>query len=385
MSSARRTPVLMRRVTAAVALTVSVTLMITGCAAPDEPEPAPAPSASPSTPSPTPTAEPLPTPPVIGERSELSSGLEAPWSIAFAGETPLISQRDNAMIRERLSDGSLRDVGHVSGVQHGGEGGLLGIATAPGTQASDALYVYSTGSDGNRVQRFDLTGDAGSYGLGDAETILENLPAGWSHNGGRLAFGPDDMLYVSVGDAGDTGHSQNRDSLAGKILRIAPDGSIPDDNPFDGSAVWSYGHRNVQGMTWDDDGTMYASEFGQDDWDELNVIEPGENYGWPTVEGIAEQSDFVDPVQQWTPAEASPSGIAHVRGMLFIANLRGASVRTVDITDLGSSETLYRDEIGRIRDVVAAPDGSVWFISNNTDGRVTPNEGDDRIFRIQLD
>lgn len=385
MRSARRAPAHARRVMAAVSLTATATLALSACAAADEPEPTPAPTTSPFTPTPTPTEEPLPTPPVIGERSELSSGLEAPWSIAFAGETPLFSQRDNGMIRERLSDGSLRDVGHVPGVQHGGEGGLLGIATAPGDAAASHLYVYSTGGEGNRVQRFELTGDAGSYGLGDAETILGGLPSGWSHNGGRLAFGPDGMLYISVGDAGDTGHSQNRDSLAGKILRIAPDGSIPSDNPFEGSAVWSTGHRNVQGMTWDDEGTMYASEFGQDTWDELNIIEPGKNYGWPIVEGIAGQSDFVDPVQQWAPADASPSGIAHVRGMLFIANLRGASVRTVDITDLGASETLYRDEIGRIRDVVAAPDGSVWFISNNTDGRVTPNEGDDRIFRIQLD
>lgn len=382
MSSRIPTP---QHLVRALAVTAVIALGLSGCAESDDPTPTPTTASPPPTSTPTPTAEPLPTPPVIGERSELSSNLDAPWSIAFAGEVALISQRDNGLIRERLSDGSLRDVGQVSGVQHGGEGGLLGIATEPGDGVPSHVYVYSTGGDGNRIQRFELTGDSGSFGLGDAETILGGLPSGWSHNGGRLAFGPDGMLYASVGDAGDTGHSQDRDSLGGKILRIASDGSIPDDNPFDDSAVWSYGHRNVQGMTWDDDGVMYASEFGQDTWDELNVIEPGKNYGWPAVEGIAEAEGYVDPVQQWAPADASPSGIAHVRGMLFIANLRGASVRTVDIEDLGASEVLYRDDIGRIRDAVAAPDGSVWFVSNNTDGRVTPNEGDDRIFRIQLD
>ena len=369
-----------------VVIAAVASLSLLGCGSAD---PTPTQSPGPITQSPppttTPTGTPPPTPPVIGERSELSQGLEAPWSIAFAGEAPLISQRDNGVIRERLSDGSLRDVGTVPGVQHGGEGGLLGIATDPADDSSSHLYVYSTAPDGNRVQRFTLEGNEGELSLGSSETLLANLPAGWSHNGGRLAFGPDGHLYVSVGDAGDTAHSQNIDSLAGKILRIRQDGSVPADNPFEGSPVWSYGHRNVQGMTWDDKGVMYASEFGQDTWDELNIIEAGKNYGWPTVEGAANQDGFVDPVQQWTPADASPSGIAHVRGTLFIANLRGMSIRTVEIDDLGSSETLYRDEVGRIRDVVAAPDGSVWFLSNNTDGRITPNEGDDRIFRVQLD
>ena len=370
----------------ALAVVTAAVILTSACASQEAPPAEP--SRAPVTPSPsptqTPTPEPLPSPPVIGERTEISANLAAPWSIAFVDETALISQRDNGVIRERLSDGSLRDVGTVAGVQHGGEGGLLGIATESGDSAPEHLYVYSTAADGNRVQRFELTGESGSFGLGAAETLLGGLPSGWSHNGGRLAFGPDGMLYIGVGDAGNPALSQDPASLAGKILRIAPDGSIPSDNPFDGSAVWSLGHRNVQGMTWDETGVMYASEFGQDTWDELNVIEAGANYGWPNVEGIAGDNGYVDPVQQWAPADASPSGITHVRGMLFIANLRGSNIRVVEIDNLAESQTLYRDDIGRIRDVVAAPDGSVWFISNNTDGRVEPRDGDDRIYRIQL-
>ena len=157
--------------------------------------------------------------------------------------------------------------------------------------------------------------------------VLDGLPAAGNHNGGRIAFGPDGMLYAGAGDAAQGDRAQDLDSLGGKILRMTPDGGIPDDNPFAGSLVYSYGHRNVQGLAWTEDGTMFATEFGQDTWDELNIIEAGGNYGWPIVEGQGGGDEFIDPVQQWRPDAASPSGMAIIGGTIFIANLRGEVLR----------------------------------------------------------
>ena len=162
---------------------------------------------------------------------------------------------------------------------------------------------------------------------------------------------------------------------------------MPADNPFPGSYVYTFGHRNPQGIGWDSSGRMYASEFGQNAWDELNVIEPGGNYGWPEVEGMAEPgegSDYVDPVQQWRTDEASPSGLAVLGESILIANLRGQVLREVPTTDLSQSRTFYQGEYGRLRDVVTTPDGQLWMLTNNTDGRGSPAAGDDRILRIPV-
>lgn len=322
-----------------------------------------------------------PIPDVVstGEEVTIVENLDAPWSIAFDEGTALISERDSARIVEVASDGEVREVGRIDDVAAGGEGGLLGIAVDDGW-----LYAYSTGAEGNRVQRFALLGPLGSLELGEPETILAGIPAATSHNGGRIGFGPDGMLYVTVGDAGDPGRAQDQESLSGKILRVTPDGDIPADNPFEGSPVYSLGHRNPQGLTWADDGTLYASEFGQDTWDELNVIEAGSNYGWPTVEGIAGRDGFIDPVRQWTPDAASPSGIAFARGSIFVANLRGERLREVPLDDLAASAEHYTGEYGRLRDVTVAPDGALWLLTNNTDGRGDSVHGDDRVIRLPL-
>ena len=317
--------------------------------------------------------------PSSADARTIATGLEAPWSIAFLGETPLVSERDSGRILEVSGDGELREVGTIPGVAHAGEAGLLGIAVR------DAhLYAYATTERDNRIVRLPLTGDAGALGLGRPETILDGIPAAAHHNGGRIAFGPDGMLYATVGDAGEPESAQDPESLAGKILRMSPDGSVPDDNPFPGSRVYTLGHRNPQGIAWAEDGAMYASEFGQNTWDELNEIEPGANYGWPEVEGIADEpgfvdSGFVDPVQQWAPADASPSGIAILDGAIHIANLRGERLRSVPLDDPASSTERFSGELGRLRDAVVAPDGSLWLLTNNTDGRGDPESGDDRI------
>ena len=372
------------------ALTAALTLLalsaLSACSAPG-PSSSTSPSAAAPSSSPAPGAA-APSPsasslgPVVpaGDPEDIATGFAAPWSIAFVGDHALISERDSARIFELDPAASVREVGTIAGVTPRGEGGLLGLAVDDRRR----LYVYSTAGEGNRIERYDLTGAPGSYALGASVTLIDGLPAAGNHNGGRIAIGPDGMLYAGVGDAGRPASAQDAAALSGKILRMTPDGGIPPDNPDPASLVYSSGHRNVQGLAWAGDGTMFASEFGQDTWDELNVIVPGGNYGWPDLEGIAGVEGFVDPVQQWTTDAASPSGIAVVGGTVFIANLRGEILRAVPVADPTTSTDFYAGEFGRLRDVVAAPDGSVWFVTNNTDGRGDPREGDDRILRVEV-
>lgn len=329
------------------------------------------PSAGPAAPAPAPA----PAPDGV---ETLTSGLQAPWSIAFHGESALISERDTARVLELTADGAIREVAVVDGVAPGGEGGLLGLAVHEGH-----LFSYATTAGGNRIERRSLTGVPGSLGLGPAQVLLDAIPAAANHNGGRLAIGPDGMLYATTGDAGRRESAQDVGSLAGKILRLTLEGSVPEDNPFPGSLVYSYGHRNPQGIAWAEDGTMVASEFGQNTWDELNLIEPGGNYGWPEAEGIASSDGFLDPLQQWSPEEASPSGIAITGGMVYIANLRGQRLRVVPLEQPDSAGELLVGEAGRLRDVVLAPDGSLWVLTNTTDGRGEPAADGDRILRLE--
>ena len=355
-----------RRMLGCIATPV-VALLVVSCT----PAPSPPPSSAP------PSTEVGPS--SAEEIVTIAEGLVTPWSIAFHDGAALISERDTARIVEVMEGGRAREVAVIAGVEARGEGGLLGIAVH-----DDLLYAYSSGGDGNSVRRFPLSGRAGAIELGEGQTVLSGIPAGTNHNGGRIAFGPDGMLYVTAGDAGDRGSAQDLTSLAGKILRLTPSGGIPADNPFDGSPVFSYGHRNPQGLAWDDEGTLFASEFGQDTWDELNVIEPGGNYGWPEAEGTADRSGFVDPVQQWSPSAASPSGIAIVDGSIFVANLRGERLREVPLGDLAGSVEHLGGTYGRLRDAVAAPDGTLWVLTGNTDGRGTPRPGDDHVLRIPV-
>jgi len=350
------------------ALTV---VALAACSAPTAQEPA-IPNGSVSEPSQTST--------MPDGASTLTSGLAAPWSIAFLAGTPIVSERDSGRIIEIADDGTQREIGIVDGVVANGEGGLLGIAIDP----AGGLYAYSTGSSGNRIERFDVTGTAGSFELGSAETLVDRIPSAGYHNGGRIAFGPDGMLYATTGDAGLARAAQDPQSLAGKILRMTPAGEAPDDNPTAGSLVYSSGHRNPQGIAWSDDGTLYAAEFGQDRWDELNIVEAGGNYGWPSVEGVAGDDAFIDPILQWEPEVASPSGIAYAQGTIYIANLRGQVLRAVPIDDPAAATELHAREYGRIRDVALAPDGRLWFATSNTDGRGQPSDGDDRIISIEL-
>ncbi|MFC9770580.1 MULTISPECIES: PQQ-dependent sugar dehydrogenase [unclassified Pseudarthrobacter] len=361
---------------------------LAGCTVGPTPPPATGTPASPTSSAPAPSSPassaavaPSPTAAAItGDPGTVASDLAAPWSVVFRDGVPLVSERNSGRILELAADGTARSIGTVDGVAARGEAGLLGIAVG---SAGD-LFVYSTADDGNRVQRFPVTGTRGALSLGEPRSLLDGIPAAGNHDGGRIAFGPDGMLYVTTGDAGRRDDAQDRDALAGKILRITPEGTVPAGNPFPGSLVYSYGHRNPQGIAWADDGTMFATEFGQNTWDELNIITAGSNYGWPTVEGIADRDGFVDPVQQWQPGSASPSGMAHSGGTLFIANLRGQVLRSVPVSDPSTSTEHFGREFGRLRDVTVAPGGKLWVVTNNTDGRGSPRQGDDRILAVPL-
>jgi glucose/arabinose dehydrogenase len=307
----------------------------------------------------------------------MATGLDVPWGIAFLpGGDAIVTERETGrLLRIRQGEPAV-EVGRIQEATATGEAGLLGIAAAP---ADDGLlYVYFGTPDDNRVARLRL-GE-------QPEVILSGIPGTPFHTGGRLAFGPDGMLYVAVGDGTVPEDAQDRDSLAGKILRLRADGSIPGDNPDPASAIWSLGHRNVEGLAWDSADRLWATEFGEARLDELNRIERGANYGWPLFEGPAGDPRFVDPIVTWTPAEASPAGIAFARGSLYLAALRGEKLWQVPLDADGRPGTpvaLLDGAYGRIRFVELAPDGWLWIGTSNRDGRGgPPGTDDDRIVRF---
>lgn len=332
--------------------------------------------------------------------SDVATGLPVPWGIAFLpGGRAVVTLRDEARLVLVGPDGTVTPVVgpgadeiHAS-TRPAGEGGLLGVAVLPGATAVSAdLAIYQTTADDNRILRATLSGST----LGATRAILTGIPKGSIHNGGRLAVGPDGLLYVGTGETGDRPLAQDPASLGGKVLRITPDGAPAPDNPDPRSPVWNTGHRNVQGIAFAPDGRVFASEFGQDTWDELNVLVGGGNYGWPTVEGTGGAGrGFVDPLVVWPTDEASPSGIAVTADAVYLAALRGERLWRVPLHPLppGAAPTdpagvgapqVVLDGYGRLRAVVVAPDGSLWVLTNNTDGRGTPRAGDDRILRVAL-
>jgi len=321
------------------------------------------------------------------EVSALATNLEVPWSFAFLpGGDALVTERDSGRLLQVSSSGDVREVQTLP-ESGSGEGGLLGVAVSPDYTEDGYIYAYYTTEIDNRVVRFRM-GEP-------PEPILTGIPVNTFHDGGRIKFGPDGMLYVTTGDAGRSENSQDRNSLGGKILRIEPDGSIPPDNPFPDNPVYSYGHRNVEGLAWDEEGQLYASEFGASTWDEINRIRAGKNYGWPEVEGRGgEDQGYVDPITVWPTSEASPSGaeimvegtIPQWEGDLFVAALRGERLWHLELNDrdeVVDREKLLDGEVGRVRDVTQAPDGSLWVSTSNRDTYGSPvSDQDDLILRL---
>lgn len=309
-----------------------------------------------------------PAPVQTGPATTLLEGLQVAWSIALLPDgSALVSERDTGDVYHVPAPGTggaPRVVGRLPIERTSGEGGLLGLAVAKDFGANPMFYAYYSTESDNRVAAVPWRGDR----IGEPKVIFEGIPRGHNHNGGRIKFGPDGYLYVGTGEAGDTSLSQNRQSLGGKILRITRAGDPAPGNPFGGSPIWSYGHRNVQGLAWDSKGRMWASEFGASTWDELNLIEPGRNYGWPEVEGQAGNDNFVDPVAQWRTADMSPSGIAMgPDGAVYMAALRGESVWRVPIHadgTVGEPQRKLHGTYGRIRDVLFVG-GRLWLTTSN--------------------
>ncbi|MFF9488598.1 PQQ-dependent sugar dehydrogenase [Streptomyces sp. NPDC014676] len=333
------------------------------------------------------------TPPAKGSVKvvrTVATGLSTPWGLApLADGDLLVSSRDEATItRVDGRTGEKTELGEVPGVSPSGEGGLLGIALSPEYASDRMIYAYFTSASDNRIVRmiYDEEKPAGEQ-LGAPDTVFRGVPKGEIHNGGRIAFGPDRMLYAGTGESGDTGLSQDKESLGGKILRLTPEGEPAPGNPFPDSPVYSYGHRNVQGLAWDTGQRLFASEFGQDTWDELNAIKPGDNYGWPEAEGESDDSGFHDPVDQWTTDEASPSGIAYAEGSIWMAGLGGERLWRIPLKGTEASaepEAFLEDEYGRLRTVAPASGNKLWLVTSNTDGRGDPKEDDDRILELEV-
>ncbi|HEX5568817.1 MAG TPA: PQQ-dependent sugar dehydrogenase [Streptomyces sp.] len=312
--------------------------------------------------------------------------LDTPWSAVFLPDgTAVISERDTALIKV-VRDGRATALGKVPGVVPGGEGGLLGLALSPDFGTDHYLYAYVTAQDDNRVVRLTLNGTGdGPLALGRPETVFSGIPKAETHNGGRIRFGPDGLLYVGTGDAQRREQPQDPNALGGKILRLTPDGRPAPGNPWPGSPVWTMGHRNVQGLAFDGSGRLWATEFGASTWDELNRIDKGRNYGWPLEEGRGDDPAYRNPYVQWRTDDASPSGLAYLDGSLWAAALRGGRLWQIPLRPGGTTSRprdFFVGAYGRLRTVVAAPDGNLWVTTSNRDGRGNPAPQDDRILVV---
>jgi glucose/arabinose dehydrogenase len=370
-------------------------LVLTACASgetdgdPDGLGPS-SPSPQPETRTATPaTIEPSPSGPNRPEVvATVAEGLEVPWGIAFLPDgTALVGERDTARVlavegAAGGGPGEVREVGRVDQASPQGEAGLLGLAASPAYDEDGLVYAYVSTSSDNRVVRMEYDGRR----LGAPEDVLTGIPNGFIHDGGRLLFDDDGMLLVSTGEIGEPELAQDVDSLAGKILRVTPEGEPAPGNPRDGSPVWTMGHRNVQGLAFDDDGRLWATEFGASTWDELNRIDRGANYGWPLVEGEGDLEEYRNPFVTWSTDDASPSGLAFAEGSLWAAALRGSRLWEVPVTEDGTGQPRdwFVGEYGRLRTVVVAPNGNLWVSTSNRDGRGEPAEGDDRILEVAL-
>lgn len=337
-------------------------------------------------------------PPVIPERpvtatpgvTVVAQGLEVPWSIAFAPDGRMLVAERPGRVRV-IENGRLRETPLLSltNVVATGEAGLMGLTLHPDFATNHFVYLcYATGDMNDVVVRYREDGKS----LVEPRTILENIPAARFHAGCRLKFGPDRKLYITTGDATDRRIAQELHSLGGKILRVNDDGSIPEDNPFARSPIWTFGHRNPQGIDWDPaSGLLFETEHGPTGFDggtggdELNIIERGKNYGWPVIHHDERREGMESPLREYSPA-CAPASAAFWRGDFYFGCLRGEHLHHVVLDStrrkIVSEERLFTN-LGRIREVAVGPDGALYFSTSNRDGRGSPAENDDRIFKVK--
>ncbi|SMQ58635.1 Glucose/arabinose dehydrogenase, beta-propeller fold [Bacillus sp. OV166] len=311
----------------------------------------------------------------------LAGKLQVPWSIDRINQAFYISERTGNIVKMENGKIERQPVRLEKPLAKAAEAGLLGFVLDPQFQDNHKAYAYYTYSDDgkgqfNRVIVLRTNGSVWS----EEKILLDRIPSAAYHHGGRLKIGPDGMLYITTGDATTPETAQNLKTLNGKILRINLDGTIPEDNPFPNSYVYSYGHRNPQGLVWVG-GTLYASEHGPSAHDEINRITPGSNYGWPVIQGPEQQAGMVTPLYQSGDETWAPSGLAAANGKLYAATLRGNAVREFGLRQMITRPVIT--SLGRIRDLYVDGD-YLYFVSNNTDGRGTPDEKDDKLYRVLL-
>lgn len=316
------------------------------------------------------------------DQQVIADKLEVPWSIEKIDNTFYLTERPGNIVRIENGEVERQSVELEKEIATASEAGLLGFVLAPDFLESNLAYAYYTYVDSsgqfNRVVSLHLEDNVWR----EERLLLDKIPSGSWHHGGRIKIGPDDKLYATAGDAYESDTAQDTRSLGGKILRMNLDGSIPSDNPLPNSYVYSYGHRNPQGITWSPDGTLYTSEHGNNANDEINLIEAGQNYGWPIIEGRDEQEGMVTPLfTSGKDATWAPSGMDYYNGKLYVAALRGSALIEFDLETGGQKEVITG--LGRIRDVLIEAN-YLYFISNNSDGRGNPTENEDKLYRISL-
>ncbi len=309
----------------------------------------------------------------------LAENLDVPWAVDFLPDGRLIFTERGGRV-SILDNGTAKTVGTITVTQMS-ESGLLGIAVDPEFNQNKFIYLYYTSQNGNKISRFTLNGT-----LENETVLIDNIPSGQIHNGGRLKFGPDEKLYATTGESGNPSLAQNINSTGGKILRLNKDGTVPSDNPF-GNYVYSYGHRDPQGITWNPvTGEMYESEHGATRNDEINIITKGGNYGWPLYQGNESAPGYIKPLVVYTDFTLAPSGIAYYNGALYVSGLRGTQLRKITLSVDGNSvidqEELFTN-FGRLRESVVH-DGYLYITASNRDGRGIPQAGDDKIIKIKL-
>jgi glucose/arabinose dehydrogenase len=371
-----------------VAAALALAALVGGCSDDDEgagpPTVTAAPSAEESAPtttkpsSPSPSRKDRPGPPRVVDT--VARNLSVPWGIDFLpDDTAIVTERDTRRVLA-IADGNVRQVGLIEAAAPQGEAGLLGVAVSPDFADDRTIFLYVSTAEDNRIVRTTYRNGR----LGTPEVVLDGIPNGFIHDGGRLQFGPDGYLYASTGETGAPELAPDRDSLGGKILRITPDGKPAPGNPDPSSPIWSLGHRNVQGLAFDDDDNLWASEFGESTFDELNLIRKGGNYGWPTFEGRGDDPGLTNPQVVWNTSEASPSGLAYLDGRLWLGALQGERLWRIDVDNGRASDPtdFFVGRYGRLRTVVVAPDGNLWVSTSNRDGRATPGPDDDQIIVV---